>query len=50
MTRALRAAIARVRDGLPDAGAVLDRQVRTGLYSAYEPAADDPVRWSFSPE
>ena len=50
VTRALRTAIARVRDGLPDAGMALDRQVRTGLYSAYEPADDDPVRWSFSPE
>jgi hypothetical protein len=45
VTRAVRAAIARVADGLPTAGAVLDRRVRTGLYCSFEPAADDEVRW-----
>jgi hypothetical protein len=30
---------------LPDAGAALDRRVRTGLYCIYEPADDDPIRW-----
>jgi hypothetical protein len=44
VTRALRAAIARLADALPAAG-VLDRRVRTGVYCAYEPADDDEVRW-----
>ncbi|MGI8796297.1 MAG: hypothetical protein ACR2IR_06940 [Acidimicrobiia bacterium] len=43
VTRALRAAIARLAEALP-AGAALDRRVRTGLYCAYE-SADDEVRW-----
>jgi hypothetical protein len=45
VTRALRAAIAKLVDALPDAGAVLDRRVRTGLYCAYEPSDDDEIRW-----
>ena len=45
VTRALRAAIARLRDALPGAGEVLDRRVRTGLYCAYAPADGDEVRW-----
>ncbi|MFP5320172.1 MAG: hypothetical protein ACLGI2_17990 [Acidimicrobiia bacterium] len=45
VTRALRAATARVAEELPEAGAVLDRRVRTGLYCAYEPDPADPVRW-----
>ena len=45
VTRALRAAIARLARGLPGRGAVLDRRVRTGLYCAYEPADGDEVRW-----
>ena len=45
VTRALRAAIARVAEALPEAGTVLDRRVRTGLYCAYEPEDDDEVRW-----
>jgi tetratricopeptide (TPR) repeat protein len=49
VTRALRSAIARVAEAMPDAGAALDRQVRTGLYCVYEPA-DDPIRVVFSPE
>ncbi|HUQ38997.1 MAG TPA: hypothetical protein VM030_02500 [Acidimicrobiales bacterium] len=44
VTRALRAALARLADALPDAGATLDRRVRTGLYCAYEPH-DGEVRW-----
>ena len=28
-----------------DAGAALDRHVRTGLYCAYTPGGDDEVRW-----
>jgi tetratricopeptide (TPR) repeat protein len=45
VTRALRAALARLDEAVPGAGAALDRRVRTGLYCAYEPADDDPVRW-----
>ena len=45
VTRALRTAIARIMEAFPAAGAELDRRVRTGLYCAYEPADDDPIRW-----
>ena len=45
VTRALRAATARLEEALPGAGRALDRRLRTGLYCAYEPAADDTVRW-----
>jgi hypothetical protein len=38
VTRALRAAIAKVTEALPAPGTVLDRRVRTGLYCAYLPA------------
>lgn len=44
VTRALRAAVGRLAEALPEAGASLDRGVRTGLYCVYEPHADD-VRW-----
>lgn len=47
VTRALRSATARLAEALPDAGAVLDRRVRTGTYLAYEPHADDEVLWVF---
>jgi hypothetical protein len=49
VTRALRAATGKVSEALPEAGAVLDRRLRTGLYCAYEPDVDDEVRWSFTP-
>ena len=45
VTRSVRTAIARIRDDLPEAGEVLDRRVRTGLYCAFEPDPSDPVRW-----
>ncbi|HEX2193305.1 MAG TPA: hypothetical protein VHH09_08935 [Acidimicrobiales bacterium] len=45
VTRALRAATAKVQEALPEAGAVLDRRLRTGLYCAYEPDDGDEVRW-----
>ncbi len=45
VTRALRAATARITEAMPEAGTALDRRLRTGLYCAYEPD-DDPVRWS----
>ena len=44
VTRALRAAIAKLTDALPDAGAALDRHVRTGTYCAYTPAPGE-LRW-----
>jgi hypothetical protein len=45
VTRALRAAPARLTEALPEAGAALDRRVRTGLYCAYEPEEADGIRW-----
>lgn len=53
VTRALRSATANLAAALPDAGDVLDRRIRTGLYCAYEPV-DGEIRWvvqseSFSP-
>ncbi|HET7487580.1 MAG TPA: hypothetical protein VFJ85_06585 [Acidimicrobiales bacterium] len=47
VTRALRAAAARLAEAVPEAGAALDRSLRTGLFCAYEPADDDAVRWVF---
>lgn len=43
VTRAVRAAIARITGALPAAGSALDRHVRTGLYCSYEPAAGELV-------
>ena len=45
VTRALRAAAARLQGALPEAGTTLDCRLRTGLYCAYEPEAGDDVRW-----
>jgi hypothetical protein len=45
VTRALRSAIAKLMETVPEAAAVLDRRVRTGLYCTYAPAEDDEVRW-----
>jgi hypothetical protein len=45
VTRALRAATARLGEALPEAGTDLDRRLRTGLYCAYEPDDGDDVRW-----
>jgi hypothetical protein len=49
VTRALRSAITKLVDTVPDAGAVLDRRVRTGLYCVYAPDAADAVRWVVRP-
>jgi tetratricopeptide (TPR) repeat protein len=46
VTRALRAALAKISEALPEAGAVLDRRVRTGVFCAYEPGPDDEVVWT----
>ncbi|HUF32465.1 MAG TPA: hypothetical protein VMN58_04555 [Acidimicrobiales bacterium] len=48
VTRALRAAVVKLVDALPEAGPALDRGVRTGMYCAYEPS-DDDVRWIVQP-
>ena len=45
VTRALRAALAKLADALPQGGPALDRRVRTGLYCAYEPDASDEISW-----
>jgi tetratricopeptide (TPR) repeat protein len=45
VTRALRAAVARLAEALPEAGTALDRRLRTGTYCAYEPDDGDDVRW-----
>jgi tetratricopeptide (TPR) repeat protein len=46
VTRALRAAIARIEQADPDAGGILDRCVRTGTFCSYHPEADGAVSWS----
>ncbi len=46
VTRALRAAIAKVEEALTGPGAVLDRRVKTGVFCAYEPHPDDEILWS----
>jgi len=46
VTRALRAAIARIEQAVPDLGRHLGRRVRTGLFCAYEPTPDDSLPWS----
>ena len=45
VTRALRAATAKLSAALPEAGTVLDGRLRTGIYCAYEPDDGDDVRW-----
>ncbi|MBW3613935.1 MAG: hypothetical protein KY439_01315 [Actinobacteria bacterium] len=45
ITRAMRAAIARLADALPGVADALDGEVRTGIYCAYEPAVGSRVRW-----
>jgi tetratricopeptide (TPR) repeat protein len=45
VTRAIRAALRKLEEALPGAGAALDRRVRTGLYCAYLPEEGDEVRW-----
>ncbi|HTJ76151.1 MAG TPA: hypothetical protein VL337_12400, partial [Acidimicrobiales bacterium] len=46
VTRALRAAIARIEQADPDAGRILDRCVRTGTFCSYHPEGDGAVSWS----
>jgi len=44
VTRALRAAVDRIAEALPEAGAALDRQIRTGLYCGYFPSVE-AISW-----
>jgi hypothetical protein len=44
VTRAIRAAISRLAQALPEAGVALDSHVRTGLYCTYAPVDGEP-RW-----
>lgn len=44
VTRAVRSALGKLAGALPEAGAALDRHVRTGFYCAYEPQ-DGEIRW-----
>jgi hypothetical protein len=46
VTRALRSALGKLTEALPDAGSILDRRVRTGAFCAYQPHPDDEVTWS----
>jgi tetratricopeptide (TPR) repeat protein len=46
VTRALRAATARLAEALPGPGALLDSRLRTGLFCSYEPSPEDQVVWS----
>ena len=45
VTRALRAALVKLAEALPEAGALLDRRIRTGTYCTYAPGDDDRIRW-----
>lgn len=46
VTRALRAAVNTLSEALPEAGSVLDRRIRTGVFCSYEPHPDDELVWS----
>ncbi|HSP04064.1 MAG TPA: hypothetical protein VLR27_11210 [Acidimicrobiales bacterium] len=48
VTRALRTAIRRIEEVIPEGGVLLDRAVRTGTYCTYEPGAGEP-RWIVQP-
>ncbi len=45
VTRAIRSALKKLDDALPEAGAALDRRIRTGIYCAYAPQPGDRIRW-----
>ena len=45
VTRAIRSATGKLAEAVPGAGGVLDRRVRTGIYSAYVPAEGDEAVW-----
>ncbi|MEO6654008.1 MAG: hypothetical protein ABIP17_15275 [Ilumatobacteraceae bacterium] len=45
VTRAIRAALAKLEGALPGVGATLDRRIRTGMYCVYTPETGDQIRW-----
>jgi hypothetical protein len=45
VTRAIRTAVNTLGTTLPEAGASLDRRIRTGRYCAYVPEAEDQIHW-----
>ena len=45
MTRAIRQAITRIADHLPQLGEHLSHTIRTGTYCAYTPDPRTPIRW-----
>jgi hypothetical protein len=45
VTRAVRSAVTKLIEALPEAGAALDRRIRTGIYCSYSPV-DGDVRWT----
>jgi tetratricopeptide (TPR) repeat protein len=49
VTRAVRQAMARVREHSPPLGEHLDRAIRTGTYCAYLPDTRVPVAWQLGP-
>jgi tetratricopeptide (TPR) repeat protein len=49
VTRALRAAIARVEQADRHAGAALDRRIQTGLFCSYQPDPNDTITWTLGP-
>ena len=49
VTRALRSALGKLTEALPEAGSVLDRRVRTGAFCAYQPHPDDKITWTVQP-
>lgn len=48
VTKALRAAIARIGEHHPELGGHLDAAVRTGLYCRYDPDPTAPVEWTIT--
>jgi hypothetical protein len=46
VTRAVRAAIARIEQAHPQLGEHLGRHVRTGMFCSYQPGADASVAWT----
>lgn len=49
VTRAIRAAIARIEQWDQDAGRALDRDISTGAFCCYHPAANSGIRWRTEP-
>lgn len=45
VTRAIRSAIERIGEGLPDLGRHLDRAVCTGTFCCYAPESSERIQW-----